>query len=262
MRKRGWSISSDADSTNKQSNRGPNGHSKNRPRSNTDHSEDTLTAAEKLDLLNSVPSSELEMDDHHHDDDVGLGDTLPHNSTDNNKRRDDDDEEEDVIDMFGESPNRSNDRNEDNPPKKRRKVMSAEEAGTMKINDEGIPETDGEEQNENKDDTNKKELLQEAKKRLSKWAARLFDANRPRGLVEAPQIIPLNDEFLKQFGQREKEFSEKTGRVIEIDHENLDEGVTSDIDLSNVDAKIENEKKKSTGNELKVRILLNSACLG
>jgi cellular nucleic acid-binding protein len=52
-----------------------------------------------------------------------------------------------------------------------------------------------------------------ALKRLSKWAARLFDPDRPRGLVQAPQTIPLSDEFLQAFGRREKE----TNRVLALD---------------------------------------------
>lgn len=47
--------------------------------------------------------------------------------------------------------------------------------------------------------------------RLSKWTARLFDPNRPRGLVQSPQVIPLNDEFLKAFGQREKAWDAARG---------------------------------------------------
>jgi cellular nucleic acid-binding protein len=52
-----------------------------------------------------------------------------------------------------------------------------------------------------------------ALKQLSKWAARLFDPDRPRGLVQAPQTIPLSDEFLQAFGRREKE----TNRVLALD---------------------------------------------
>jgi cellular nucleic acid-binding protein len=48
-------------------------------------------------------------------------------------------------------------------------------------------------------------LLEHAKSRLSKWAARLFDPDRPRGLVQAPETIPLNDEHLKAFGERVKQ---------------------------------------------------------
>jgi RNA recognition motif-containing protein len=48
--------------------------------------------------------------------------------------------------------------------------------------------------------------------RLSKWARRLFDPHRPRGLVEGPHIIPLNDEFLTAFGQREQAFDAAMGR--------------------------------------------------
>jgi cellular nucleic acid-binding protein len=72
--------------------------------------------------------------------------------------------------------------------------------------------------------------LEAAKSKLSKWAARLFDPNRPRGLVEAPQVIPLNDEFLQAFGKREKEFDAALGRTIAIDNANLDEDHPSDDD--------------------------------
>ena len=64
---------------------------------------------------------------------------------------------------------------------------------------------------------NKEVTLELAKKKLSKWAARLFDPDRPKGLVEPPQTIPLNDEFLTAFGKREKEYDDALGRTIEID---------------------------------------------
>jgi cellular nucleic acid-binding protein len=60
--------------------------------------------------------------------------------------------------------------------------------------------------------------LEHAKKRLSKWAARLFDPDRPRGLVEVPLIIPLNDEFLSAFGKRERDFNKASGREVELEH--------------------------------------------
>lgn len=67
------------------------------------------------------------------------------------------------------------------------------------------------------------EQLDLAKNKLSKWAARLFDPNRKSlGLVEAPQIIPLNDEFLTAFGKREKEYDEISGRVVDIEKTSLD----------------------------------------
>ena len=50
--------------------------------------------------------------------------------------------------------------------------------------------------------------LDAAKTRLSKWAQRRFDPDRPRGIIETPEIIPLNDEFLTAFGKREKELDE------------------------------------------------------
>jgi len=62
-----------------------------------------------------------------------------------------------------------------------------------------------------------------AKARLSKWAARLFDPDRPRGLIEPPKTIPLNDEFLQAFGQREKETDQARGITLEIEQQIEDE---------------------------------------
>jgi len=88
------------------------------------------------------------------------------------------------------------------------------------------------------------ELLSHAKAKLSKWAARLFDPNRPRGLIQPPQIIPLNDEFLTAFGQREKLFDEKLGRTIAIDK---DEIVNKDTGDESVDSESAKQLKKDFG---------------
>ena len=56
-----------------------------------------------------------------------------------------------------------------------------------------------------------------AKQRLSKWAARLFDPNRPKGLIQSPEIIPLKDTFLSAFGKREKEHDSRHGVVFPIE---------------------------------------------
>lgn len=56
-----------------------------------------------------------------------------------------------------------------------------------------------------------------AKDRLSKWAARLFDPDRPKGVIQPPQTIPLNDEFLSAFGKREQERDALTGQTLTID---------------------------------------------
>lgn len=103
------------------------------------------------------------------------------------------------------------------------------------------------------------ELLEHAKTKLSKWAARLFDPDRIRGLVEAPQTIPLNDEFLKAFGQREKEFDQKLGRTIQIDRNEIlgetDESDSQDVDSDNddhddMDNGNRRTKRRSTKKEL------------
>ena len=66
-------------------------------------------------------------------------------------------------------------------------------------------------------------LLNVAKSRLSKWAARLFDPDRPRGLIEPPQTIPLNDEFIKAFGKREKNHDQALGVQIDIDQHQIED---------------------------------------
>ena len=72
-------------------------------------------------------------------------------------------------------------------------------------------------------------LLQHAKKRLSKWAARLFDPDRPKGLVEPPQTIPLNDEFLSAFGKRERDYDKQIGRNIQV-NQTIDSDDDDDAD--------------------------------
>ena len=85
--------------------------------------------------------------------------------------------------------------------------------------------------------------LDNAKNKLSKWAARLFDPNRPRGLVEAPQVIPLNDEFLTAFGKREKEDDARIGREIEVDKTSLDV-IDVDSDDDDLDGNKKSKKKE------------------
>ena len=196
FRKRGWSIEEeDHDSS-------PPSKAK-RPRANTDHSEDTLTAAEKQELLNSFPVEELDNDHAHGDVDV---DVSHHSSSD---KEVDEDEDSDVIEMFGDDNDDSNSDNSDcdqQPSKKRRNIETIERNKAE----------------EEEAEMKRLELLEQAKGRLSKWASRLFDPNRIRGLVEAPAVIPLNDEFLTSFGRREKEFDSATGAKFELDGNDLD----------------------------------------
>ncbi len=168
-----------------------------RPRANTDQSEDTLTAAEKEDLLSSFPVDELDKASHH--DGVALG-------------PDRDNKDDDLIEMFGSGSESDSDGDIRQPAKRRRIDDAAESQSKAEV------------------DARKEKLIQQAKGRLSKWAARLFDPDRPRGLVEAPEVIPLNDEFLISFGKREKEFDNATGNGIELDDDDLDnmDGITSD----------------------------------
>jgi hypothetical protein len=93
--------------------------------------------------------------------------------------------------------------------------------------------------------------LEHAKKRLSKWAARLFDPNRIRGLVEPPMVIPLNDEFLKAFGKREK--ADGT-RLVEIIHTTIDSDDDDDDEAQVRTPKKSSAAKTPTGAGGKVKI--------
>jgi RNA recognition motif. (a.k.a. RRM, RBD, or RNP domain)/Zinc knuckle len=91
-----------------------------------------------------------------------------------------------------------------------------------------------------KDDNNESSsfsfIPQIAKDRLSKWAARLFDPNRPKGVIQPPQTIPLNDEFLKAFGKREQAMDAMTGKSLTIDRTIPDDDDDYDDNATNGDA--------------------------
>lgn len=101
----------------------------------------------------------------------------------------------------------------------------------------------------------KMDRIEAAKGKLSKWAARLFDPNRPRGLVQAPQVIPLNDEFLQAFGQREREFDKALGRTIDIDTTNLDVENNSDDSESDDDDRLESGTQMDSKQGCKIKIV-------
>jgi len=95
---------------------------------------------------------------------------------------------------------------------------------------------------------------------LSKFVRRILDPNRkPTGLIEPPSVIPLNDEFLQEFGKREKEFDAKLGRTEEIDHTILDDDDEDDDENDDTATKTANgdndDAKKDNGkNHTKVKI--------
>jgi cellular nucleic acid-binding protein len=106
------------------------------------------------------------------------------------------------------------------------------------------------------------EQLDLAKNKLSKWAARLFDPNRPRGLVEAPQVIPLNDEFLTAFGKREKEYDQISGRVVDIDKTLLDtETLDDDAATRSSDSVGDKGEKQKDGCKVKIANLTYSTTI-
>lgn len=126
------------------------------------------------------------------------------------------------------------------------------------------PQQNGE---SNSDTTTNNDLTEVAKSRLSKWAARFFDPNRPRSLIETPKEIPLNDEFLKAFGQREKEHDKAMGRdQLDIDHnipdddddvdddnkDNDEDSLYAGVDEATAEALAATKKKASSGSKIKI----------
>ena len=89
---------------------------------------------------------------------------------------------------------------------------------------------------------------------MSKWSTRLLDPDRPRSLVETPEIIPLNDEFLSAFGKRSKQDDDELGReppdIIGV-QDNTDE---TNVDTGDDEITPMNEKKKSSEANCKVKI--------
>jgi cellular nucleic acid-binding protein len=64
--------------------------------------------------------------------------------------------------------------------------------------------------------------------RLSKWVQRLLNPNLRINdgdvIIQSPEIIPLNDEFLQDFGRREREYDQALGITpIQIDRDITDE---------------------------------------
>jgi len=178
--------------------------------------------------------------------------------------------EDDYLDMFGEGGgDEKNGRNEngDEPPKKRRKTgedtaVAAESesegdsggddsSGSDDESEEGGQKLNSQKRPYVKLTTKQQKQLDLAKNKLSKWAARLFDPNRPRGLVEPPKVIPLNDEFLTAFGKREKEYDEISGREIDIDKKSLDIIDGSDIENEDEDRLKSKDIKEVNFSEMK-----------
>jgi cellular nucleic acid-binding protein len=103
----------------------------------------------------------------------------------------------------------------------------------------------------------KQRMLSLVKSRLSKWAARLFDPDRPKGLIETPKTIPLNDEFLKEFGKREKEHDKAMGIHLEIDNKIEEHRDSDDSDMDGTGAStrpVAVKTKSASVNSRKVKI--------
>lgn len=162
------------------------------------HYEETLTIAKRNDLINSFPTEEI-LTNRTSKERI-LGERYSILSVD---------DKEDKIATFGSG--------EENCVSRKR----------FKSGDEDPYFSTGgkitEDKNRSKISPKHAVLVDEAKRKLSKWASRLFEPDRPRGLVETTEIIPINDIFLQAFGQREKECDYSSGRVIKIENFNFDE---------------------------------------
>lgn len=220
LRQRGWSINSSGESMA------------------------TLDEAEKLSLLNSA-FDHVGEDEHHHPTPRDKHDSNHYEEEDNEAGEEDEMlfsstklNQEDCAAMFGGDDSSSSATNDsitqpnsdgeekDNPkpPRKRQRTgIETSVATSDKKDEESKPRVILSQKQQEQFDL--------AKNKLSKWASRLFDPNRKSlGLVEAPQIIPLNDEFLTAFGKREKEYDGISGRVVDIDKTSLDVEVLDDED--------------------------------
>ncbi|KAL3940721.1 MAG: hypothetical protein SGBAC_004792 [Bacillariaceae sp.] len=154
-----------------------------------------------------------------------------------------DNSEEEKMEFSDNSSTDDAENDTDTSRPRKRARLDASETGEVVAEDSAAPTTNNEGNITLADPT----LLEHAKKRLSKWAARLFDPDRPRGLVQGPQTIPLNDEFLAAFGKREKEYDEKTGNVL-----NLDSTIASDDENDDDDEDEETRKQKLAAQEKKM----------
>jgi len=186
--------------------------------------------------------------------------------------------EDDYTAMFGSSQNGTGgEENELSPPRKRQRTGI--ETSTITNIENHDDESYSGDETSNTGEGKKNNMIQEkkprvvlsqkqqeqfdlAKNKLSKWAARLFDPNRPRGLVEAPQVIPLNDEFLTAFGKREKEYDQISGRVVDIDKTLLDtETLDDDAATRSSDSVGDKGEKQKDGCKVKIANLTYSTTI-
>ncbi|KAL9180099.1 hypothetical protein ACHAXT_008069 [Thalassiosira profunda] len=232
LRQRGWSVHSSDDHASHPSS------ADHRPRADshlTCDTEPSLSEAEKLHLLDSAFEGVGGSADHEEHAPAADKDQL-----DMFGGEDESDEGEAREDVEFGDPIAGNDLE---PPKKRRKtgeVMPVDDscdAGSSSSDGESdVGDGEGEKAKTKKRPhialtQKQQQQLDFAKGKLSKWAARLFDPNRPRGL------------FLTAFGKREKEYDELAGREIAIDETPLD---------SDTDGKGKADKKQTANCKVKI----------
>lgn len=207
IRRRGWSIHSEATHQS----------------TATDNS---LTTEEKRALLNSFPSMD-------NDDDEGIvrdGDHNHRHHQISNNQDDDDNKSNESEGLFDDHDETStgngvqdnkiggdmepHSKSEHVPPRKRRKIEEGGAENIVHVETSGAPTRQ----------------LGRGTIQLSKWATRLFDPTRIKGVLAPPATIPLNDEFLVEFGKSEKEFDSMLGRKLEIKQAIVDDDDWSDDD--------------------------------
>lgn len=95
-----------------------------------------------------------------------------------------------------------------------------------------VSSNDGELENDPSESVKQMQEMAKSRGIKSKWMARLFDPDRPRGLVEPPKAIPLNDDFLTAFGKRVQKDEEAKGLSIDIDQTIDDSDVEDEADVN------------------------------
>ena len=169
----------------------------------------------------SIHSSDHEASGQH-DNDNGAS-----NDNDNNTEEDDDMDEESSVDM--------------------ETLFMAEE-------DEACASENHKKEEEEEAEFNRR------KAQLSKWSLQFLDpvkAAQRKIIIESPQIIPLNDVYLKEFGKREREYDEKSGRTGDIDGMALSHGNSDEDDDEQQEQQLVPTKKRNGGGEgCKVRAII------
>jgi cellular nucleic acid-binding protein len=175
----------------------------------------------------SVHTAEVDAEEQHsHEEKVNLLQSIPASHSLLTKDGDDDSDDGEAKQISKQQPLKKDaesdmDQSDGDDDKAKTPIASNKLKRSLTDDDNDNDEKeDDDEQDEEPAQKKQKQahILTLARSRLSKWAARLFDPDRPKGLIETPKVIPLNDEFLKDFGKRTQEHDKAMGVHLEIDH--------------------------------------------